>query len=132
MMAAGQNRIADGLTTSSALYKKVPLELNIGDANVQQICDKVKPDAEKKAGKPFEDFTAMLFRFQAVKGTNSSIKEVEGTHYSIKVHVGGGKYVNVKEDKFVHLFVFQPRDGKKLELGDMQQHKSFFDPIELF
>ncbi|XP_061878139.1 cystatin-B-like [Entelurus aequoreus] len=99
-------------------------ELKIGDADVQQICDSVKPDAEKTANRSFKNFTAMLYKTQLVAGTN----------YFIKVHVEGEDHIHVKAEEYVHLRVFKPLpcDAKKLELGDMQQHKSFFHHIVYF
>ncbi|RVE58788.1 hypothetical protein OJAV_G00197610 [Oryzias javanicus] len=83
---------------------------------IQQICDKVKPDMEKKAGKVFADFLAKIYKTQLVAGTN----------YFIKVHVGG--------DDYTHIRVFQslPGDAGKFELTSYQFPKSLSDPIVYF
>ncbi|XP_036421685.1 leukocyte cysteine proteinase inhibitor 1-like [Colossoma macropomum] len=48
------------------------------DAEVKDLCKKVKPIVEKKTGKNFAVFEPLTYRTQVVEGTN----------YDIKVYVG--------------------------------------------
>ncbi|XP_077079502.1 cystatin-B-like [Siphateles boraxobius] len=92
-----------------------PSEVKKATAEVQKICDEVKPAAEKKTGKTFTVFTAVSYTAQIVAGTN----------YFIKVDVGGD---------FVHLRVHRalPHAGEKLQLHGIQTSKSQQDAIEYF
>ncbi|KAH8020336.1 hypothetical protein HPB51_000786 [Rhipicephalus microplus] len=49
-------------------------ELKPADATVQEICDKVRSDVEKKLGQNFAEFTPVNYRTQVVNGTNYFVK----------------------------------------------------------
>ncbi|CAH3044746.1 unnamed protein product [Porites lobata] len=90
--------------------------LKPADAEVQKICDQVKPQAEKMAGQEFPEFKAISYKTQVVAGIN----------YFIKVHVGGPSYV--------HLRVFQslPVAGSTLTLSAIKTGMTKDDPINYF
>ncbi|KAM7444171.1 hypothetical protein ABFA07_007214 [Porites harrisoni] len=90
--------------------------LKPADAEVQKICDQVKPQAEEMAGQVFQEFKAISYKTQVVAETN----------YFIKVHVGGPSYV--------HLRVFQslPGDGSTLALSAIKTGMTKDDPINYF
>ncbi|MBN3326673.1 CYTB protein, partial [Atractosteus spatula] len=83
---------------------------------VQAICDEVKVQAEEKAGKKFQVFTAKEFKSQVVAGTN----------YFIKVYVGGEEYLHIR----VHETL--PHVGSKLSLENVQTSKAQHDEIVYF
>jgi len=86
------------------------------DAEIQKICDKLKPDVESKAGKKFNDFTALNYHSQVVAGTN----------YFVKVHTGN--------DECVHLRIFRPlpHTHEEPSLHSHQMSKSRTEPITYF
>lgn len=90
-----------------------PSKAHEATEEIQKICDKVKADAEKKAGKHYAVFKVKTYKTQLVAGTN----------YFMKVHVGGTDYV--------HLCVFQslPCAGRKIEFMNIEVSKTKQDPI---
>ncbi|XP_006627803.1 cystatin-B-like [Lepisosteus oculatus] len=85
-------------------------------AEVQAICDEVKPQVEEKAGKKFQVFTAKEFKSQVVAGTN----------YFVKVHVGGEDYLHIR------VYETLPHAGSKLSLHSIQTSKAQHDEILYF
>ncbi|RXN13709.1 cystatin-B-like protein [Labeo rohita] len=92
----------------TAMATKVggPSQVKQATPEVQKICDEVKHEAEKKAGKKFDVFVAKSFTTQ--------------------VHVG--------RDQFVHLRIHKslPHSGEKLQLHGIQTSKTQQDRIEYF
>uniref|UniRef100_A0A8C9X845 Cystatin-B n=1 Tax=Sander lucioperca TaxID=283035 RepID=A0A8C9X845_SANLU len=74
----------------------------------QDLCDQVKPQVEKKTGKNYKDYKAIIYRNQVVAGTN----------FLIKVHVGGEDYI--------HLIIFRdlPCNGGKVSLTKVKDHQT--------
>lgn len=91
-------------------------ELKQADKEVQQICDQVKEEAEKKAGSKFPEFVAVSYKTQVVAGTN----------YFIKVNVGDGN--------FIHLRVYKklPHAGSTLELSALKTGMKEDSALEYF
>jgi len=91
-------------------------ELKEANAEVQNICDQVKGQAEVKAQTTFRQFEAKCYKTQDVAGTN----------YFIKVHVGRNSYV--------HIRVYQtlPYAGSTLELTAIKTGMKEGDPIDYF
>uniref|UniRef100_A0A3Q3KAY3 Cystatin-B n=1 Tax=Monopterus albus TaxID=43700 RepID=A0A3Q3KAY3_MONAL len=90
--------------------------LSPADKKIQEICDSVKHQAEKKSGKNYAHFKADSYATQTVAGTN----------YIIKVQVNGNEYVHL------HVFEGLQCNGGHLELKSMQGSKTKQDPIVLF
>ncbi|XP_056600821.1 cystatin-B-like [Triplophysa dalaica] len=86
---------------------------------IHSICEKVRPDVEKKADQKFHTFIPISFIKQIVSGTN----------YIVKVYVG---YAGADECIHVKVSHALPCDGGKLEfLGD-QYPKTKADIITPF
>ncbi|GAB1295288.1 Cystatin-B [Apodemus speciosus] len=85
-------------------------------AETQEIANKVKSQLEEKENQKFDVFKAVSFRRQLVAGTN----------FFIKVDVG--------EDKYVHLRVFEPlpHENKPLTLHSYQTNKEKHDELAYF
>ncbi|KAF5903622.1 cystatin-B-like [Clarias magur] len=87
------------------------------DANAaaQQICDKLKFQAEQQAGRKFGIFTAKFYKTHTM-GIGIVF---------IKVHVGGGQYA--------HLRIYQKQPGDpNPELKGIQYPKTLDDHIVIF
>eukprot|EP00116_Pleurobrachia_bachei_P015064 sb/3475326/ len=92
-------------------------EVKPADAEVKEICQKIKGAAETHAAKKFECFEAVEYCSQMVAGTN----------YFVKVKVDNG-------DSHVHVRVFKslPHAGAELSVHSMQQEKTSACPLEYF
>jgi len=90
-------------------------EVKAADNDVQALIEKVREEAEKKAGKSFAQYKAVSYSSQVVAGTN----------YFIKVNVGG-------EHVHLRVFVALPHEGKEPELASLQLGKTEEDPIVHF
>jgi len=86
------------------------------DAEIQKICDQLRPDIESKAGKKFNDFTALHYNSQVVAGTN----------YFVKVHTGN--------DDCVHVRIYKPlpHTNQPPSVHSLQMSKSRAEPVEYF
>ncbi|XP_020568164.1 cystatin-B [Oryzias latipes] len=89
-------------------------ETRKADEEIQKICNQVKDRAEGMAGKKFNSFVAISYKTQVMAGIS----------YSIKVHVGGDKYVHVQ------VWHKRPWNGGELELTNIQYPKRLDDPIQ--
>ncbi|XP_075551954.1 cystatin-A2-like [Dermacentor variabilis] len=88
-------------------------ELKPADAQVQEVCEKVRSDVENKLGQNFEEFTPVNYRTQVVNGTN----------YFVKVRVGS--------DQYVHVRAYKSFQGD-VTFAAVQENKSLEDEVEHF
>ncbi|XP_028656287.1 cystatin-B-like [Erpetoichthys calabaricus] len=86
------------------------------DAEVQKICDEVKPQVESQTNRTFHIFKAVQYKSQVVAGTN----------YFIKVHVGGVEYIHLR------IFRSLPVHGNELKVHGVQSPKGEQDEIDYF
>ncbi|XP_030613140.1 cystatin-A [Archocentrus centrarchus] len=89
------------------------MEAREASKEIQQICDKVKCDVERKTNKMYGVFKAVQYRSQVVAGVN----------YLIKVHVGGHSYLHLKVWKKL------PSYGGEVVLFNVEQNRQKEDPI---
>ncbi|XP_039600054.1 cystatin-B-like [Polypterus senegalus] len=86
------------------------------DAEVQKICDEVKPQVESQTNRTYGTFKAVQYKSQMVAGTN----------YFIKVHVGGEEYIHLR------IFRSLPVHGNELKVHSVQSPKGQQDEIAYF
>ncbi|KAM9333333.1 cystatin-B-like [Pholidichthys leucotaenia] len=86
------------------------------DAEVQEICDKVRHEVVEKTGKNFVDFIAKRYKTQLVNGTN----------YFVKVQVGGDEYIHLRIHKAL------PCNGGAVTLAGVQESKTQGDAVDYF
>ncbi|XP_069722511.1 uncharacterized protein [Phaenicophaeus curvirostris] len=114
---------AEGLSSETSLIAEtLPVTIMSNDCSdpapatpeIQEIANKVKPQFEQHSRRTYPTFFAVLYRSQAVVGTN----------YLIKVEVADGDYV--------HLLVFQAPPERKQgpELVQYWTGKTRDDPLE--
>ncbi|XP_049421866.1 cystatin-B-like isoform X12 [Epinephelus fuscoguttatus] len=84
----------------------------------QKICDQVKDQMEKKTGKNYGVYTAIKYR---------DLHLIGGTHYLIKVHVGGEDYIHLMVVQVTGTQVPSPPS-----LSDVEQHKTGPNPLVPF
>lgn len=91
-------------------------EVKPADTEVQLLCDQLRKKVEGKAGKEFQEFTAVSYTTQVVAGTN----------FFVKVHVGN--------EEFAHVRIFRPLPhvNEMPTVHDYQLPKSRDDPIAYF
>ncbi|XP_049421860.1 cystatin-B-like isoform X6 [Epinephelus fuscoguttatus] len=78
----------------------------------QKICDQVKDQMEKKTGKNYGVYTAIKYR---------DLHLIGGTHYLIKVHVGGADYIHLSVIQFIWLL----RCVQEVDiLNGVEQHRN--------
>lgn len=102
-------------------------EVKSADEAVQKYCDTVKADVETKTGKTYDVFEAKSY----TRYPRYSSREVAGTNYFVKVHVGN--------NECVHIRIFQPSPrptkryyGSNLMMHGVQEGKKTNDPVEYF
>jgi cystatin-A/B len=86
------------------------------DAEVQSLCEQLKPELEGKVGKTFNVFTALEVGTQVVAGTN----------YFVKIHVGDDECMHVRIHKPL------PHTGDPASLHSYQAAKSKHDELQYF
>ncbi|KAM7308770.1 cystatin-B [Ixodes scapularis] len=59
------------------------------DDTAREICEKVRPEVETRAGKTFAEFTPLKYKTQLVNGVN----------YFIKVRVGADQHIHIRAHK---------------------------------
>ncbi|XP_069058827.1 cystatin-A1-like isoform X2 [Pleurodeles waltl] len=84
--------------------------------DIQEYCEKVKPELENKMGTNFGTFKAESYISQVVAGLNCIVK----------VNIGGGSCVHIK------IFVPLPHTNEGPQLNGYQPSKTLTDPIKDF
>ncbi|KAM8730833.1 cystatin-B-like [Acanthopagrus schlegelii] len=84
------------------------------EKETQWICDQVRSLMQGKTNKIYQEYRAVLFMDQLVKGT----------HYLFKVRVGDRSYIHVQ------VYQALPCDGGYLELKGVLENKTQDDPLE--
>jgi len=86
------------------------------NAEIQTMCDQLRPDIEAKAGKKFNHFNAHSYSSQVVAGTN----------YFVKINVGDNEFVHARIHKPL------PHTGQPPSVHSVQHPKTEGDAITHF